>query len=51
MKRNLNLKRETLAELSATDLASVAGAAELSGPTCPVPGCLEDMSLVWCRTV
>lgn len=40
MKRTLTLKREALTELTTADLTAVAGAAPLSGPTCPVMSCV-----------
>lgn len=40
MKRHLVLKRETLVELSATELVNVAGGALPSGATCPLQSCL-----------
>lgn len=55
MKRTLNLTRETLSELTTSELSLVAGGAPaLSGPTCQVADCLRDIeeySLIWCRTV
>ncbi len=48
MKRNLELKRETLAELTAADLAQVVGAAVASGLSCPLDDCQELISLIWC---
>lgn len=41
MKRSLSLKRETLAELTADDLASVVAGAMLSGTTCPALDCFS----------
>ena len=40
MKRSLSLKRETLAELSTGELASVVAGATPSGLTCPALDCL-----------
>jgi hypothetical protein len=46
VKRSLSLQRETLAELTSTDLGSVvAGGAELSGLTCPAFECLSAHNL------
>lgn len=45
MKRTLSLRRETLAELTATDLTAVVGGAQLSGPTCPVVDCVSNANL------
>jgi hypothetical protein len=44
MKRTLRLRRETLAELSAADLTSVAGGQEVTFNmgTCPIVGCVVD---------
>lgn len=42
MKRRLSLNRETLAELSTTDLGAVAGAAQaltVNGLSCPIAYC------------
>lgn len=47
MKRRLVLSRETLAELSTTDLGAVAGAAQaitVNGLTCPLLQCNVDLS-------
>lgn len=51
MHRSLRLTKETLAELSASELAAVAGGAIpteqcLTGiyPTLPVAGCIEDVT-------
>lgn len=44
MTRTLNLKRETLTELSANDLANIAGAQALSGLSCPVRDCLDMLT-------
>ncbi|MDQ1713429.1 MAG: hypothetical protein QOE45_2879 [Frankiaceae bacterium] len=41
MKRTLNLKRETLADLTVDELAAVVGAQALSGATCPLQPCLS----------
>lgn len=53
MKHSLNLKRETLAELTTSELTLVAGGA--SGPACPVwefvEGAFDDPTILWCRTV
>jgi hypothetical protein len=40
VKRTLTLSRETLAELSSSELAAVAGGAE-SGISCPLIACVE----------
>ncbi|HWL35637.1 MAG TPA: hypothetical protein VNQ77_05535 [Frankiaceae bacterium] len=45
MRRSLSLKRETLAELTATELVGVAGGAQLSGPTCPALECVSNAHL------
>jgi hypothetical protein len=45
MKRTLNLKRETLSELTSDDLVTVvggAGAITVQGPTCPVTRCADS---------
>lgn len=50
MKRTLSLKSESLAELTADDLAGVAGAADAiikSGQSCPVTDCV---TMLTCRT-
>lgn len=42
MKRSLTLRREALSELSATDLAAVAGGGLPSGLTCPLDDCFAS---------
>lgn len=41
MIRKLSLAKETLAELTDPQLANVIAAANASGPTCPLVGCLD----------
>lgn len=41
-KRTLSVKRETLTELTADDLAIAIGGA--SGVTCPVKDCVQDLT-------
>jgi hypothetical protein len=46
MKRTLTLRSETLAELTADELAGVAGAVQqLSGITCPAVDCVSRQTL------
>ncbi len=50
-KRTLSLTRETLAELSDTDLGSVAGAVrDISGITCPLRDCLDNTYRICVQT-
>jgi hypothetical protein len=49
MRRTLSLRRETLAELTDTDLLKVA-AGQQQIPTnvsCPVKACVPDVSAMW----
>ena len=49
MKRTLSLKREHLTELTAGELAGVAGARyDASGLSCPVKDCIELSDAVSC---
>jgi hypothetical protein len=50
MTRSLSLKRESLTELTADDLAAVAGAALMSGATCPAFSCLCISNIGECVT-
>jgi hypothetical protein len=55
MKRTLSLRRETLAELTAGDLAGVVGAQQdPSIGSCPVVRCATTIDIVytciWCLT-
>ena len=49
MKRTLNLRRETLSELTPGDLTSVVGgyeAATAEGFTCPAVRCVREMTIL-----
>lgn len=51
MKRTLSLKKETLAELAAAELAAVNGAAAKDIPTvdvCPLTGLWPTIPVNWC---
>jgi hypothetical protein len=45
VKRSLTLKRETLAELTASDLTGVVAGAQASGATCPALDCVSNLNL------
>lgn len=50
-KRSLSLRREALADLSPSDLGTVAGGARtLEGPTCPLIGCVTGLLSNDCYT-
>ena len=48
MKRTLTLKRESLTPLTADELHGLAGAAELSGASCPALQCKLSLLHPYC---
>ena len=43
-KRTLVLRREALTELTPGEMHAVVGGLEMSGKTCPLDDCFEDLS-------
>lgn len=52
MKKTLALRAERLTELTPSDLVSVVGAGQITGPTCPVRTCFPaTVDIATCESV